>query len=98
MNHGDQRQRHCGDDAAEAARCSREPERQREQDEIEPDPDLFRAMRHEEQNECCCREGDADGVHDRRPFLAKAARLRSDQMHVAAAGQRHEPASDAVDF
>src|SRR5262249_13722361 len=40
MHHGDQRQRHRGDDAAEAAGCSRGPERPREQDEIEPDPDL----------------------------------------------------------
>src|SRR5258707_9527565 len=40
MHHGDHRQRHRGDDTAEAAGCSRGPERPREHQEIEPDPDL----------------------------------------------------------
>ena len=34
-------------------------------------------------------------MHDRRPLRTKASRLRCDETHVAAAGQRHEPAGDA---
>ena len=90
--------RHRDNDAAEAAGCSRDPERQREHDDIEPDLDLVRATRHEEQNKGRCREGDAYAVRDRHPLLAEAARLRADQMHVAAASQRHEPAGDAVAY
>jgi hypothetical protein len=98
VHHCDQRQRHSSDYATEAAGRGRERQRQRDQDEKESDPNLVGTMRHEEQNESHCREGDADPMHDRGALRAKPSCLRSDQVHVTAASQRHQPARDTVRY